>query len=95
MYAFPRRKQNGGRSGKRHRPISLLESALIFKKKMQKFYHVVRMERISFMWHKGMQVLKIPFIPLKNTHTHNTFTSTRCFIEYLVANEIIDQYRYA
>ena len=68
MYAFPRRKQNGGRSGKRHRPISLLESALIFKK-MQKFYHVVRMERISFMWHKGMQVLKIPFIPLKNTHT--------------------------
>ena len=68
MYAFPRRKQNGGRSGKRHQPISLLESALIFKK-MQKFYHVVRMERISFMWHKGMQVLKIPFIPLKNTHT--------------------------
>ena len=26
-----RRKQNGGRSEKRHRPISLLESALIFK----------------------------------------------------------------
>ena len=28
-------------------------------------------------------------------HTHNTLSSTRCFIEYLVANEIIDQYRYA
>ena len=64
-----------------------------FQKKMHEFTHVVRMERISFMWHKGMQVLKIPFIPLKNTH--NTFSSTRCFIEYLVANEIIDQYRYA
>ena len=31
IYAIPRRKQNGGRSGKRHRPISLLESALILK----------------------------------------------------------------
>ena len=94
MYAFPRRKQNGGRSGKRHRPISLLESALIFKKKMQKFYHVVRMERISFMWLKGMHVRRFPFCTIKKT-TRNTFTSTRCFIEYLVANEIIDQYRYA
>ena len=40
MYAIPRRKQNGGRSGKERRPISLLESALIFKK-MQEFTHVV------------------------------------------------------
>ena len=38
MYAIPRRKQNGGRSGKRHRPISLLESALIFKKKNARVY---------------------------------------------------------
>ena len=53
IYAIPRRKQNGGRSGKRHRPISLLESVLIFKK-MQEFTHVVRMERIFFMCLEGM-----------------------------------------
>ena len=44
-------KQNGGRSGKRHRPISLLESALNFKK-MQKFTHVVRMEK-DFLYVSG------------------------------------------
>ena len=51
IYAIPRRKQNGGRSGKRHRPISLLESALIFQK-MQKFTHVVRMEK-DFLYVSG------------------------------------------
>ena len=45
------------------------------------------------MWLKGMQVRRFPFVPLKKTH--NTFSSTMGFIEYLVANEIIDQYRYA
>ena len=40
-----------------------------------------------------MEVMRFPFVPLKKTH--NTFSSTMYFIEYLVANEIIDQYRYA
>ena len=34
-----------------------------------------------------------PVCTIKKTHI--TFSSTMCFIEYLVANEIIDQYRYA
>ena len=39
---------------------------------------------------QGMEVMRFPFVPLKNTY--NTLSSTRCFIEYLAANEIIDQY---
>ena len=78
MYAIPRRKQNGGRSGKRHRPISLLESALIFKKKMQEFTHVVRMERIFFMCLEGMQVRRFPFCTIKKTH--NICSSTKCVL---------------
>ena len=87
-----RKKQNGGRSGKEGRPISLLESALIFKK-MQEFTHVVRMERIFFMWLKGMRVRRFPFCTIKKHTIHSVQQGV--FIEYLVANEIIDQYRYA
>ena len=91
IYAIPRRKQNGGRSGKKRRPISLLGFALISK--MQKFYHVVRMERI-FFYVAGRDVSdEVPVCTIKKTH--NICSSTMCFIEYLVANEIIDQYRYA
>ena len=46
------------------------------------------------MWLKGMQVRRLSFCTIKKQHAIH-FTSTRCFIEYLVANEIIDQYRYA
>ena len=64
-----------------------------FFKKMQEFYHVVRME--GFLYVAGRDVGdKVPVCTIKKK-THNTFSSTRCFIEYLVANEIIDQYRYA
>ena len=72
MYAIPRRKQNGGRSGKEGRPISLLESALIFKK-MQEFTHVVRMERIFFMWLKGMRVRRLSFCTIKKDTQYMQF----------------------
>ena len=68
MYAIPRRKQNGGRSGKEGRPISLLGSALIFKKNAR-VYSCSENERISFMLLQGMEVMRFPFVPLKNTHT--------------------------
>ena len=45
------------------------------------------------MWLEGMEVMRFPFVPLKN---HTIYAVQQgVFIEYLVANEIIDQYRYA
>ena len=45
------------------------------------------------MWLEGMQVRRIPFCTIKK---HTIYAVQQmCFIEYLVANEIIDQYRYA
>ena len=47
------------------------------------------------MWLKGMEVRRLSFVPLKKkTHTIHA-VQEMSFIEYLVANEIIDQYRYA
>ena len=90
MNTIPRRKQNGGRTGKGRRRISLLGSALILK--MQEFYGVVRMERIFFMLYKGMRVRRFPFCTNKKQHAIHSVQQC-VFIEYLVANEIIDQYR--
>ena len=60
---------------------------------MQKFTHVVRMEK-DFLYVSGRHAGEEDVVcTIKKTHI--TFSSTRCFIEYLVANEIIDQYRYA
>ena len=71
MYAIPRRKQNGGRSGKRHRPISLLESALNFKN--AKVLSCGEMGRISFMWLEGMRVRRLSFCTIKKDTQYNQF----------------------
>ena len=45
------------------------------------------------MWLEGMEVRRFPFCTIKKHTIHSVRQGV--FIEYLVANEIIDQYRYA
>ena len=65
------------------------------KKKLQEFTLVVRKERISFMWLEGMEVRRFPFCTIKKKQHAIHSVRQGVFIEYLAANEIIDQYRYA
>ena len=69
MYAMLRRKQNGGRTEKKRRPISLLGSALIFKNAI--VLGCSENGKHFFMWLQGMRVRRFPFVPLKKHTIHS------------------------